>query len=512
MVDEADQVSFLMKIGRAGFVWLVCLLAIVSLSPFDVTDRDPAFAERVVQCFRFDAISIGPVGELVDHGVTFCPLGLLALVGWSRFGASWKRRLLTAIGVCIGPLVVIEFFQLIIAMRHAHVVDFSVNVFGVCVGAIFGVAIGPLLIRLSRVLDLRRRVVVWMFTAGVGVGFVAAMVVPALWLLSLDTWNCKHHLRLANETDRARLFHGAIGYVALFDRGLSNDEIAAWMSSNDREMEADDAVIVMDLARDCEGGIARMFWGDFVDCIPGKGLFFDTAKETAKHDGGVAFCKAAQTSDAFSVVVSMRSDDPDQDGPARIVTLSRTFNERNMTVGQAGETINFRVRHALSGSNGDRPACITTPVLKVGQWQRVVAVYDRGVSRVYVDSDEPTGFVDAHQPAVVLRAGIMPLAKFVASLAWVWPVVTAGRWRPRHGVLLGNVVMLILLVVVGWGLRWLLADHLPDWETPIWLMLAWIAAEIVYCIVVGRRGESGGLMSAVGEAGENRNDDVGRTG
>ncbi len=485
-------------IARAGFVWLVCLLGIVSLSPFDVTDRDPEFGERLAQCFRFDAVSIGAVRELVRHGVIFCPLGLLVLMGWSGLGASRKRRLLTAVGVCVGPLLVIEFFQLIVAMRHAHVVDFAVNVFGAGVGAVVGVMVRPLLIRLSRIVEVRRPVVVWVLSVTVGIGFLAAMVVPALCLLTLDTWDCGHHLRLANETDRLRLFRGAIGYVALFDRGLSDDEIAAWMASDNHELAAEDAVIVMDLAGDCVGGIESMFWGDFVDCVPGEGLVFDTPRETAKHEGGAGFCDAVRASDAFSVAVLVRTDDLDQDGPARIVTLSRTFDERDMAVGQAGETINFRVRHALSGSNGSRPACITTAVLKAGQWQRVVAVYDRGVSRVYVDSVNPAGYVDAHQPAVVLRAGVTGIAKWVAGFAWVWPVVVVGRLWRRRGVVLCNALGMVTLVAVGWVLRFVTSGDIPDWESLVWWWLGLMVAEIVYIAVVRHRGQSARLVSAGG--------------
>ncbi len=489
-------------------MWFFFLLAIVSLSPFDVSDRDPPFGERVSASVTLTADAIGSVRILVLHGVSFAPLGVLAAMGWSAGRRSTAGRVGSALLICLVPLLIIEVFQTISTFRHAHVVDLLVNVAGVVVGAWFVVLAMPVIERLSLLYGQRRRVLSIGGSLVVAVVFVALMVVPATHLLTLDTWDCDHEWRLGNEVVGERVFRGTIGPVALFDRGLGEDEIAAWMESDERALTAADALVSYDLG-DCDGHLAGVEWGDDVACRPSEGLHFDGLNDHAVLSDDASMCTAMRESDAFSVAVLFRTDDLDQDGPARIVTLSKTFILRNFTIGQVQGTINFRVRHALAGPNGERPACMTTPVLRAHQWHKVVAVYDRGVSRVYVDSIEPVGYLDAHRPSVVVRAGITRLANLFGTFVWGWPLVVLVRWSGWRRPVVSSLILLLILMTVGWLTRWMLTGHLADWASVPWLVAAVLIGHVIYGWGVDGRDGSGGGVFAGGEDGD---DDVGGAG
>ena len=61
---------------------------------------------------------------------------------------------------------------------------------------------------------------------------------------------------------------------------------------------------------------------------------------------------AVQKSGAITVEVWLRSHSSNQDGPARIVTLSKDARERNFTIGQEGDSIQVRLRTSKTSHNG----------------------------------------------------------------------------------------------------------------------------------------------------------------
>ena len=62
--------------------------------------------------------------------------------------------------------------------------------------------------------------------------------------------------------------------------------------------------------------------------------------------------RAIQRSGEITVEAWIRSTDKRQRGPARIVTLSRDGSHRNFTLGQKGDTFDFRLRTPSTSSNG----------------------------------------------------------------------------------------------------------------------------------------------------------------
>ncbi len=97
------------------------------------------------------------------------------------------------------------------------------------------------------------------------------------------------------------------------------------------------------------------------------------------------FFKTITSQNQLSVLVWMRPANVTQGGPARIVTYSQDAFSRNFTLGQAGRTLNFRLRTPTTGWNGTAPDVSTGPVLPAEQNVFAAAVYDGAISRIYVD-------------------------------------------------------------------------------------------------------------------------------
>ncbi|MFP3905254.1 MAG: LamG domain-containing protein [Armatimonadota bacterium] len=76
-----------------------------------------------------------------------------------------------------------------------------------------------------------------------------------------------------------------------------------------------------------------------------------------------------------------------QDGPARIVSISRDASSRNVTLGQEGSQFILRLRTSETNEQGEPP--ITTPenTVRAGELQHLAVTYDGHAAVFYVDGE-----------------------------------------------------------------------------------------------------------------------------
>jgi hypothetical protein len=96
--------------------------------------------------------------------------------------------------------------------------------------------------------------------------------------------------------------------------------------------------------------------------------------------------ESIKRSEAITIEAWVRPADTKQNGPARIVTLSRDSGERNFTLGQDGDKLEVRLRTTKTSTNG-MPALASKPRALKAEWAHVVYARDRaGKARLYVDA------------------------------------------------------------------------------------------------------------------------------
>ncbi len=108
------------------------------------------------------------------------------------------------------------------------------------------------------------------------------------------------------------------------------------------------------------------------------GPLFSKAEELRLYDSLVR-------TNQLTLLVSMRTSNLEQTGPARIITYSQDRTHRNFTLGQIRNSLSFRLRTPESGTNGNDPSLISGPVLSLNHTFFVAEVYDGRVSKLYVD-------------------------------------------------------------------------------------------------------------------------------
>ncbi|MEL6265117.1 MAG: LamG-like jellyroll fold domain-containing protein [Pseudomonadota bacterium] len=88
---------------------------------------------------------------------------------------------------------------------------------------------------------------------------------------------------------------------------------------------------------------------------------------------------------ALTVAVAAESATLLQQGPARMLTLSRDGGARSFTIGQQRDRLVFRLATPVTGENGSRPQTETALAITPGTRQLFVATYDGAAFRLYVN-------------------------------------------------------------------------------------------------------------------------------
>jgi hypothetical protein len=83
-----------------------------------------------------------------------------------------------------------------------------------------------------------------------------------------------------------------------------------------------------------------------------------------------------QESQAFSLRIVCAADDPNQLGPARIVSNSPGPGLRNFTLGQEGRNMVFRFRTPHNGLNGSRPEFVIADVFGDNHPREILVTYN----------------------------------------------------------------------------------------------------------------------------------------
>lgn len=350
---------------------------------------------------RFD-LALLPLSVVVIIAATVVPIDIRAarplewrvgiwdflqnLLLFAPLGAALHRR--SWVTIVVAPLLLsvsVEILQIWQFERFPSPFDVFANVLGAVIVAS----------ALRRPSHLHRPVVPgngWLICACV----LVAGCLLIVWQLprrssAIADWNEQFALLLGNEVTADRPWRGTIDDLAIWDRALTPGEIRALVAADASALAPFGLIYADPHFRRFEGGAPLRLPPNVAS--------------------GVA--QRVQQSGRFSIAMRIRTSDLAQDGPARIVSFSRSTEARNFDLGQDDDRIVFRVRNPVSGANGERVRAETGSVLTLSSEVPIVATYDGTVARIFIDGRP-------HGRANLAAAGcrVAALCNSALPLAW----------------------------------------------------------------------------------------------
>jgi len=406
------------------------LIIAYTLAPFNFSFSGPQLLNRAREAL--DIATTGGLSGIAGHFVAFFVLGCLIVAVYERsLGQGGLARLAW---VSASFCIVLEFAQLLLEGRHARAADAFSNFAGVLGGAISAAHCGSVRAVRVRVQQSIRRHQLG-FQAGV---FILAMIIwcsagllPVLGSLEMD-WDSEYRLLLANEIDGSRPWLGEIRYVGIYGRALASREVfllhanlgvrmkdfekMGLLAGYDFTQGYLDEVVPAGLLRSRDLAIQipeslRLGHGGTGISVRGDSLL--TSRGAASE-----LTARITSSGAFSIEAWVRPYNRTQGGPARIVSLSNGITSRNFTLGQSASQGVFRVRNGINGPNGSEYALQVKGVVQ-NSLQHWVAVYDHGVSSMFLDGRLLASPVDLREPPVGLLLGTGPPGRAIAAFLLV---------------------------------------------------------------------------------------------
>jgi hypothetical protein len=438
----------------------------------------------------FSIPSVGPLAEFVAHACIFVVIGAAA-TAWPT-GRGWLGAWAAALRISLPLILLTELYQVLRPAQHEPLVsDMLAHLLGALTGASLAWRFRATLRRLRDGYATHERLAYAIGLAVASCLLVALQFVPTLSMSSLRGWDRDFPLLIGNEVGGERPWLGEVAHVAIYDRTLSPQAIRELsVSRESAESRAATAPTPL-VAYDFSGGAVEMrstadpFTAltlnledpEAIEWVGGEGLWLRRATTLSTNRPAGPLSDALAASGAFSVEVVVRPANLTQGGPARIVSVSGGPLVRNFTLGQRGAGLEFRVRSPIAGPSGTR-RMLRTGRLSNGRLQHVVATYDRGASRLFIDGEEQQqvlGMPDLQS----LERGAFTLVFFCALLFAICGVGAFAATGPIAGPSVLGAVFLCASIL-SWLVRARVLGQSPDFETGL---VAAVTVSVLYPVI-----------------------------
>ena len=375
----------------ALMIVFVGFAATLTFSPFEFSRFHlNMFLSR--QDMLMGLFNIEPI-DLFNNVLFFIPWGLILAHVFQRFS---KKHLIVATSLGLLLSLVIETTQLFLE-RSTSVIDLITNSSGTALGYWLGTVWFPgktfhyKIIRFFRYLLVRRTLFIFYVLA------LAGLYSVPIIRSNFNSWNDRFRLYVGNEGTKDRPWSGDLYEMAIYARALQHGDVERLelqpVSQNDSLRLALDAVALYPVdegkgdtlfaSNQCPFTLPLV--GDSLVWVPnGHGLQM-TGQRLGTTEGAGELTRLLQKTNAFSVEVRFKATSLKQKGPARIITMSDNTTRRNFMLGQSGQDLYFRVRNTMSGNNGSNIQLKSKNALPDSNRHHVVATYNRGVEKMYVD-------------------------------------------------------------------------------------------------------------------------------
>lgn len=365
-MPEGIQAARRVGDARAAAALLAIVIVFVTLYPFGFVRTGGVYAQQLKQAVR------DPVDLLVAVHALPAMVGVWLLAG-SR---AWKRRWAPAIVVC-AALVALELVQAGIARRHARAGDLVVQ----WVGAGVGVMLLPVARRAGGAM-LRLRGALWAIVMVAWVALAGVVVVRGQMGHAIAGWDESFPLMLGDEYEGGRRWSGVIHRTGVYAGAIAEP-------GELENSSAERASVVYDLARGPASLGTIAFDLRTKDVVYGEAGLDLTAGSFAQGQRPASeLSRAITETGGATIEVECTPAASEQFGPARIVSISKGLDYRNLTLGQEGAKVVLRVRTPRTGANGDDLLIEWPGVFEAGRRVRLVVTTTGGVSRLWVNGED----------------------------------------------------------------------------------------------------------------------------
>ncbi|WP_375512200.1 VanZ family protein [uncultured Nostoc sp.] len=370
----------------------ILLILLATLYPFNFSIPDSFSLPEIFASFN----NASNFQDQVNNFLLFMPLGF----GFTRL--LQKRRIKTRVEVCMVTLVsaglslTVEVLQVFLPSRMPTPSDILNNSIGGFLGFIcfylwnsqsFKKTVAQ--IENSRASRSIKQIVVFC----IGYIFLTFMI-SLLWqnTINLSNWDANYPLLIGNEQTRDRPWQGYMSEIYIADRAISTNEVAQGLADSSYFNNLGNSLLAnYQLKGKCcykeqTGQLPELLWqGQPLDTQEGKGVVLSSNHWLQTATPVTTLNKRISKTSEFTLSTTLTTANSEQFGPARIISISGNSLRRNLTLGQQGNNLDFRLRTPMTGENGADLTLNIPNIFTDTNPHHIIITYSRATIQVYVD-------------------------------------------------------------------------------------------------------------------------------
>ena len=223
------------------------------------------------------------------------------------------------------------------------------------------------------------------------------IAIPWQNMTNLKCWDSNFHLILGNEGTGERPWKGNISQLHISDRAISQSEVQKLLNNHNFQWQKGSLIADYQLTKiqnnyqDKTGNLPELAWEGKKPTETQNFLNQGEAPLNSHHwlktklPATTLSQRISKTSE-FTISTNITTADVKRSGPARIISLSADGLHRNFTLGQQADSLVFRVRTPLTGSNGADVKLNIPDVFTGNNSHHIVITYSKATLEIYVDT------------------------------------------------------------------------------------------------------------------------------
>jgi glycopeptide antibiotics resistance protein len=326
----------------------------------------------------------------------FLPIGfaLTALCypgNWGRI-TIFFGNLMSGLGLSL----IVEVLQVFVSARDPSLADILANGFGVYLGLLCFSLWGEKVLSYILVLATKDKIyfllkifIIVLIGYITLITFIFNFMQPAA---DLSNWDHTFPLILGNERTGDRPWRGHLSEISFNDRAISEAEVADIFAKND--VLENSFLISYQLTGETSYKSQTineldLFWqGVPPEVRNEKSISLGPDHWLEIAELGVLLNQKLAEASEFTLSTTIMTADIQQDGPARLLSISKDPFQRNFTLGQEKNDLILRLRTPLTGSNGSFPELAVADVFADTAPHHLIITYKPAVVRFYLDQIE----------------------------------------------------------------------------------------------------------------------------
>ena len=373
-------------------IFSILVVLVATLYPFNFALPDNISKRELVNSFDNNSF----FSDQVNNVLLFLPFG------FGLTGLLQRRKtklILQLIAVTLASAALsstVELLQILVPSRTPTPADIFNNSFGGFLGLICfyiwnSQSFKAILQRIESSKASNSISKITLFFTGYII-LIFLITIPWQATTSLSGWNPNFPLIIGNEKTANRGWEGYISELNITNQALSQNQVKQIFSqSNSFQNSTDSLIAAYEFTgegpyKDKSGKQPDLLWNGESITQNQEGVLISSKHWLESATPVTSLSENISKTSEFTISTTLTTNQTEQTGPARIISLSGDSLRRNFTLGQQGSDLVFRVRTPLTGANASDVKLDVPNVFNDKKPHQIVITYSKSSLIIYVDS------------------------------------------------------------------------------------------------------------------------------